>query len=397
LGSRITVTSFLTEEATESMSQDKIKGCISASVNVEYFGSKGAVSAEGCSSKDGTNFNSRKNIVDKVVKTSYGTLVRSSGKFGQDDIKDPMPIKFTLAKLDNLFTPSILGKNGIPKPDETSTKILTWLRPMFDDLQKYYCEAFKDELPNCGKLTSKGCGYTDNCALGEGCIDLDTNKGTFKCVVKCPWGKGKGHGGIGAVQVGDQTGLECVSECSRRSQNHPSLGINGARVLKNGKKGCWCEKEMVASAKKDDGFKSCMFKKAEEYPLVLWKASQSSTYDGRCFAQALMAIDGDVGSGIVTENNKKGNWMAELKTPAIVTTVKVYLNPWAFKNGYYRNAIVGIFTGNKWVDCDEKITKNVKDYVSTIKCSVRTKATKVTVWNDQILYVSEVEAFGRVE
>ena len=41
LGSRITVTSFLTEEATELMSQDKIKGCISASVNVEYFGSKG--------------------------------------------------------------------------------------------------------------------------------------------------------------------------------------------------------------------------------------------------------------------------------------------------------------------------------------------------------------------
>lgn len=41
LGSRITVTSFLTEEATESMSQDKIEGCVSASVNVEYFGSKG--------------------------------------------------------------------------------------------------------------------------------------------------------------------------------------------------------------------------------------------------------------------------------------------------------------------------------------------------------------------
>jgi len=394
LGSRITVTSFLTEEATEQMSQDKIEGCVSSSVNAEYFGAKASVSAKGCGSKDGSKFNSNKKMVEKVVKTSYGTFVRNSEEFSEKSALDSMPIKFQLASLVNLFDADILKDNDILTPEETSTKILSWLKPMFGDLKKYYCEAFSWELPDCGKLARKGCGYTDNCALGEGCIDLDTNKGTFKCVAKCPWGKGKGRGGFDATYVGRQTGVECVAECYRRSQIKGNEVINGARVKKNGQPGCWCENGMVKSSKKWDGFKSCVFKKAEEYPLALWHPSMKTTFDAKCHFIAPMALDRDIATHSVTKDKW---WMAELKKPAIVTTAKVHLSEWAKNQGLYKGAKIRVWFDNKWNDCETITSKNTKKNVATVRCSYLKKASKIRLTTQDTLYLHEFFAFGLAE
>ena len=45
-----------------------------------FLSSLASVSASGCKGKDGETFESRKNIVDHVVRSSYGTYWKSGGK-----------------------------------------------------------------------------------------------------------------------------------------------------------------------------------------------------------------------------------------------------------------------------------------------------------------------------
>merc|ERR1711962_147893 len=80
--------------------------------------------------------------------------------------------------------PDKFGNKADPngaKRNALSKKILSWLEPMFrkENFQKNYCEAFKRELPNCGKVAiditkNKGCGYTGSCGQYQKCIDTTT-------------------------------------------------------------------------------------------------------------------------------------------------------------------------------------------------------------------------------
>ena len=71
--------------------------------------------------------------------------------------------------------------------------------------------------------------------------------------LSCTFSPGDGTGGS-EVNIGSQTGSECVRACMRLKETDDS--INGVTVFQNQREGCWCEKGMK-EVSRSSTYKTC--------------------------------------------------------------------------------------------------------------------------------------------
>lgn len=110
---------------------------------------------------------------ERILKSTYGTAPKDGDldKWTDKDDFLPMPVKFELTPIVNLFT----VENLDDRLNISSKKILKWFLPLY----LKYCTVFDLE---CGVET--GCGFDDNCAFDENCVSDRLAKGGHRCNCK---------------------------------------------------------------------------------------------------------------------------------------------------------------------------------------------------------------------
>ena len=115
---------------------------------------------------------------DRVLVSAYGTRPPSTGdggldawNGGDDDDEEivPIPVKFELSPIVNLFT----AENLDARHNISSEAILRWFLPLYLD----FCRVFDFDCS-----PERGCGFDDKCGFEENCVvDVLKGPGRYKC------------------------------------------------------------------------------------------------------------------------------------------------------------------------------------------------------------------------